>query len=120
MTNCIDHGRKGNARGYATGRLEGKCAGLHQITYCKTHGLTLDDLKGKSILHSCDNPRCIQPAHLSLGTQRDNILDMHSKGRAFRKPIVDRELAALMLSEGATQISVASHFGVSRAALRHV
>lgn len=37
---------------------------------------------GSSVLHRCDNPRCVNPEHLFLGTQADNIHDMWSKGRA--------------------------------------
>lgn len=40
---------------------------------------------GKIILHACDNPPCCNPAHLSVGTHRDNAKDMVSKGRQ-RKP----------------------------------
>lgn len=36
---------------------------------------------GKSILHSCDNRRCVNPNHLWVGTQKDNVRDMLSKGR---------------------------------------
>ncbi len=37
--------------------------------------------KGKWVLHKCDNPKCINPDHLFLGTQSDNSKDMWSKGR---------------------------------------
>lgn len=41
---------------------------------------------GMWVMHSCDNPPCVNPAHLSVGTPRDNALDMHRKGRANNVP----------------------------------
>lgn len=41
---------------------------------------------GKVLLHTCDNPGCVNPKHLVEGTQKDNVADMIAKGRNFVLP----------------------------------
>lgn len=51
----------------------------HRLAYQFEHGMKLsaDDV----VRHTCDNPSCVAPAHLRLGTQRENIEDCHRKRR---------------------------------------
>jgi hypothetical protein len=49
-----------------------------RIAYLLEHGEIDDSL---NVLHSCDNPLCVNPSHLFLGTDRENIIDSCNKGR---------------------------------------
>jgi hypothetical protein len=79
---------------------------------------------GLLCLHRCDNRACVNPEHLFLGTQRDNIQDMISKGRRGNPNAgIDAGVAAQIkaaLLSGRRGVDVAADFGVSRATVYQI
>jgi hypothetical protein len=65
--------------GYGIKMSSGKNMRVHRLVYALYNGPIPP---GLIVLHLCDNPPCCNPAHLSCGTHRDNLLDAYSKGRA--------------------------------------
>jgi HNH endonuclease len=74
---CIDHGQKG--RTYGKGRLSKgfRNSHLHRQVFFETNGFL-----PQVVRHTCDNPRCVNPAHLIAGTYSDNMQDRADRGRS--------------------------------------
>ena len=65
-------------------------------------------IDGYVIRHSCDNPKCINPAHLLIGSVKDNILDMDLRNRRYKKITSQiKEQVVSMLKEGLSQREIA-------------
>lgn len=85
---------------------------------------------GRVIMHTCDQPNCIQPKHLVMGTQVMNIKDMDEKGRR-RALIGSQHRNAVLLEKdipvirnflnlGKTCASIARMYNVSEGLIRHI
>lgn len=86
---------------------------------------------GMNVLHSCDNRGCVNPAHLFIGTQADNVADAVQKGRMRTKPRYGESNPYAKLTEGAvrairevgrsvSQQQLAERYGVSQTLIGHV
>lgn len=87
---------------------------------------------GYCVLHRCDNPGCVRPDHLFIGTNADNVQDMDNKGRRVNAQVKGdmHPLAKLttekvlqiyaMVKSDRTQTSVAREFGVCLSTVNHI
>lgn len=101
--------------------------GAHRASYILAKG---DIPDGLFVCHACDNPLCVNPDHLFLGTPRDNTHDCIQKGR-FRRAIGDRNRHAKLTeanvleilrlhSEGLNSIQIAEKFNVNDQSVRNI
>ena len=127
-----------SVRGYGVFKASGKNRLAHRVA------LQLDGRPaiGLLALHSCDNPRCVNPAHLRPGTNSDNMQDCIARGRrndpigdrngSVRKPerlprgemcgwskVTEDDVRTIRAST-ATEIELAAQFGISRGTVGYI
>lgn len=92
----------------------------HRFSYELYVGKITD---GMSVLHRCDNPKCVNPDHLFLGTQDDNMKDMQRKGRRIgilhkdrrgpgRTKLTEEQYSAVC-HDGRSSRKIAAELGIS-------
>lgn len=105
-------------RGY--GRLQRGARGAghvkaHRFSYELHHGSFDETLV---VCHRCDNPSCVNPDHLFLGTQADNVDDAVQKQRHTGRPLAADPAEVLAYYDACgNQYETARHFGISQASV---
>lgn len=85
-----------NNMGYGVFGIDRGLVYAHRFAYSLVHG---DIPEGLFVCHHCDNPRCVKPRHLFVGTQGDNMRDSVAKGRARQHHSQGEDHASSKISE---------------------
>lgn len=107
--------------GYGQFWCQGGPHKAHRIAWVLENGKIPDSddkgYYGLHVCHHCDNPSCVNPAHLFVGTHADNMRDMAVKGRAKGIPRTPRKLSdddAIAIRNDARPLAeIAAQYGVS-------
>jgi hypothetical protein len=112
-----------NPDGYGEFRMNYHTHLAHRLSYEWANGEIPD---GMCVCHSCDVPACVNPDHLFLGTQADNVRDRHEKGHtahgegaaASKLTVSEVRTIRELFDSGRSKRSLAVQFGVSRKNIR--
>jgi len=108
--------------GYGQISAHGRTQSAHRISYELYNG---DIPKGMLVLHECDNPSCVNPAHLFIGTQKENMDDMSSKERSLAgekhpsSKLTAEQVIEIRLSD-LSQKKLAKKFNTSQARISQI
>lgn len=117
-----------NEHGYGIIRPAGKRSGpalkAHRVS-AEFAGMVI---KGRVVRHKCDNPPCVNPAHLTTGTQADNVHDTHDRGRANigavngQAKLTDAQVLEIRakLAEGIQGKVLAAQYGVGNPTISRI
>lgn len=110
-------------KGYGNVRINKRYTTAHRVAWELANNMDIPE--GMLVMHLCDNPQCCNPAHLVLGTLKNNTADMLLKGRVNRVPIAvgerhgnakmknaDIQTIMNMLARGDSQSTIAKRFNV--------
>ncbi len=111
VNGCMEWTRCFNTDGYPRMTLDGNVnIKVHRQVYALFNG---EDISGRVVRHTCDNKRCINPQHLILGNNIDNVRDRVERERTYGHVPTDQIEAVRSLREsGFTYLKIAKLLGI--------
>lgn len=109
-TGCKRHG-------YGLIRTGGQMLGVHRLSYLHHHG---EIQEGLVVRHKCKNRHCVNPEHLEVGTQQDNMNDRVRDGtdqygeKNHEAKLTDDQVLEIRNRVNEAQVNLAREFGVSK------
>lgn len=118
LNGCIEWQGSINKYGYGLTNINRKTVTAHRAMYALKVGPIPD---GAFLLHTCDNPKCVNPEHLVIGDTNQNMADMVTKGRQYKpvgsmnnmSKITEKEALEIFNGDGCFQ-DIADAYGISR------
>jgi predicted XRE-type DNA-binding protein len=123
---CWEWSGAKDKNGYGQVRIDGSVQAAHRVSWEIHSGSAAGEL---CVCHACDNPSCINPAHLFLGTLGDNNRDKLEKGRQYQgeshhnAKLTNDECSMIrkMYADGTySQSKIANQFGVTQSNVSYV
>lgn len=107
-----------SASGYGTFGISRKMSRAHRIMFILIYGPIP---KGFHVMHSCNNPSCVNPDHLSAGNEKDNMGYAARQGRMAQKLTKDDVLKIRRLNlDGLTQRAIAKKFSIRHSVVHRI
>lgn len=112
--------------GYGVIKDKQKTVRTHRVSWEIHNSKPIPD--GLSVLHECDNPPCVNPSHLRLGTPGDNMIDKMLKGRCRvgsdngSSKLTEEDVRGIkaMLIDETPELVIAEKYSVSRSAINRI
>jgi len=111
----------GYGRFWPSGTKRGGAIDAHRFAFMLANGIALKS--DVVVRHTCDNPPCVNPNHLRMGTHTDNMRDKVERNRQYRPTGELNGMARLteervrsiraQIAEGAAREAIAAHFGIT-------